>query len=75
MDTLHEKMSTNLSEVLPPEISLELIKEAVRQVLDERGIYQTPPQPINRREWSSTSSAANNDSKPYQPNEPAKRKA
>lgn len=36
---------------------IELIKEAVRQVLDERGVYQTPPQPINRREWYDTTDA------------------
>jgi hypothetical protein len=48
-------MSTNLSKVLP--VDIELIKEAVRQVLDERGLYQTPPQPIDRREWYDTTDA------------------
>ena len=55
MTTLHQEMSTNLSKVLP--VDIELIKEAVRQVLDERGIHQTPPQPIDRREWYDTTDA------------------
>jgi hypothetical protein len=55
MATLHQEMSNNLSKVLL--VDIELIKEAVRQVLDERGIYQTPPQPINKREWYDTTDA------------------
>ncbi len=55
MTTLHQEMSANLSKVLP--IDIELTKEAVRQVLDERGIHQTPPQPIDRREWYDTTEA------------------
>jgi hypothetical protein len=55
MTTLHQEMSTNLAKVLP--VDIELIKEAVRQVLDERGIYPSPPQ-IDRREWYDTSEAA-----------------
>ena len=55
MTTLHQEMSTNLSKVLP--IDIELLKEAVRQVLDERGLYRTPPQPIDRREWYDTTDA------------------
>lgn len=39
-------------------IPLELIKEAIRQVLDERGIHQTPPpQPTSKKEWYDTTDA------------------
>lgn len=38
-------------------IDMETIKEAIRQVLDERGIFHTPPQPIDRREWYDTTDA------------------
>ena len=55
MTTLHQEMSTNLAKVLP--VDIELIKEAVRRVLDERGIYQTPPQSISKREWHDTTDA------------------
>jgi hypothetical protein len=51
MTTLHQEMSTNLSKV---PVDIELIKEAVRQVLDERGLYR---QPIDRREWYDTTDA------------------
>lgn len=41
-------------------IPLELIKEAIRQVLDERGIHihQTPPpQATSKKEWYDTTDA------------------